>query len=63
MLESQNAELRSVIQISTANGSMTIKPNGQLMLKGMSVTLESTGTAEIKAAGTLIFKGARIINN
>jgi hypothetical protein len=68
VLESQNAELRSVIQISTTAGSMTISPRGQLVLKGMSVLLDSAsraeirsaGSAEIKAAGDIIMKGALI---
>jgi hypothetical protein len=62
VLESQNAELRSVIQISTAAGSMTINPRGQLMLKGMSVVLESTNHAEIRAAGSMNLKAAGDMN-
>jgi hypothetical protein len=60
MLESQNAELRSMIQISTAAGTMTIKPSRQLVIKSMHVVHESTNKIEIKAAGDIILKGSRI---
>ncbi|MBI5536735.1 MAG: hypothetical protein HY898_28705 [Deltaproteobacteria bacterium] len=59
-LEAQNTELRNVIQISTAAGSVTIKPTGQLVLKGTSVAVESTGTTELKSSGTMTLKGALI---
>jgi hypothetical protein len=58
VLESQNAELRSVIQISTATGAMTINPRGQLVLKSMSVVLDSTNHAEIRAAGSMSIKAS-----
>jgi hypothetical protein len=59
-LEAQNTELRNVIEISTATGSMTIKPTGNLVLKGPSVMVESTGAAQVKTSGTLTLKGALV---
>lgn len=75
MLESQNAELRSMIQISTATGSMTINPNRKLVLKSMTVLLESTDFTDIstksmtiratnvmnlKASGDIILRASKI---
>ncbi len=59
-LEAQNAELRNVIQISTAAGSVTIKPSGKLKLVSASLELELTGSAEIKTSSNLTLKGALI---
>jgi hypothetical protein len=62
VLESQNAELRSVIQISAATGTMTINPSLKLVLKSMTVLLDSTSHAEIRAAGSMSLKAAGDMN-
>lgn len=59
-LETQNAALRSVIQIESLSGTVTINPSTTLKLKSARIDLESTSTTEIKASGTVTLKGALI---
>jgi type VI secretion system secreted protein VgrG len=40
-----------------------LKSDGSVMIRGTSITVESTGRASLKASGDLVLKGSRILNN
>jgi uncharacterized protein involved in type VI secretion and phage assembly len=48
------------IKIESSSGAMTIQANGQLNIKGATVTIEATGTLEIKASATLTVRGSLV---
>ena len=39
---------------------MTIEANGQLNIKAATITIEATGTLELKAGATLTIRGALV---
>jgi uncharacterized protein involved in type VI secretion and phage assembly len=48
----------NTITIATGSGDITIESKGQLKLKSQRISIEAGASMEIKAAGTLILKGA-----
>jgi uncharacterized protein involved in type VI secretion and phage assembly len=48
------------IKIECASGAMTIEARGQLKIKGTTVSIESTGTLDIKAGATLGMRGTLV---
>jgi uncharacterized protein involved in type VI secretion and phage assembly len=45
------------IEIDSASGAMTIQANGRLHISAASITIEATGTIELKATATLSVRG------
>ena len=48
------------ITVDSNSGAMTIEAKGPLKIKGVSITLEATGTLEIKANATLTLRGSLV---
>ena len=50
----------NVVKVDSNSGAMTIEAKGQLNIKGTTVTIESTGTLELKASATLTVRGSLV---
>ncbi|HET8774104.1 MAG TPA: phage baseplate assembly protein V [Thermoanaerobaculia bacterium] len=50
----------NTVKVDSASGAMTIEAKGQLRIKAASISLETTGTLEIKASATLTLRGALV---
>lgn len=53
-------EMGNVVSVDSNSGAMTIEAKGQLKIKGATISLEATGTLEIKASATLTIRGALV---
>lgn len=50
----------NVLKVESASGSMTIEAKGPLNIKGATVSIQSTGTLELKASATLTIQGSLV---
>ena len=50
----------NVVKVDSNSGAMTIEAKGQLNIKGATITIEATGTLELKAGATLTIRGALV---
>jgi uncharacterized protein involved in type VI secretion and phage assembly len=50
----------NVFRVDSASGAMTIESKGPLKIKGTTITLEATGTLEVKASATLTIRGSLV---
>jgi uncharacterized protein involved in type VI secretion and phage assembly len=48
------------LEIQSRNGSITLKATGKLKIQAASISLESSGTLELKAGATLSIRGALV---
>jgi uncharacterized protein involved in type VI secretion and phage assembly len=48
------------VKIDSNAGSITIEARGALKIKGASITIEATGTLDVKATGTLNVRGSMV---
>jgi uncharacterized protein involved in type VI secretion and phage assembly len=51
------------VKVDSTSGDMTIEAKGQLKLKARSISLEATGTIEVKASSTLTISGSLVSIN
>ena len=54
-------EIGNKVQVDSNSGAMTIEAKGQLTIKAASISLQATGTLEVKANATLTLRGT-IVN-
>ena len=50
----------NTVKVDSTSGAMTIEAKGQLRIKAASISLETTGTLEIKASATLTLRGSLV---
>jgi uncharacterized protein involved in type VI secretion and phage assembly len=50
----------NVFKVDSASGAMTIESKGPLKIKGTTITIEATGTLEVKASATLTIRGSLV---
>ena len=48
------------VKVDSTSGAMTIEAKGPLKIKALSITLEATGTLEVKASATLTLRGSLV---
>lgn len=48
------------VKVDSASGAMTIEAKGALKIKALSITLEATGTLEVKSSATLTLRGSLV---
>lgn len=53
-------ERGNAVKVDSNSGSMTIQATGKLTLKALNISIEATGTLEIKANATLNIRGALV---
>jgi uncharacterized protein involved in type VI secretion and phage assembly len=56
-------EKGNVVKVDSNSGAMTIEAKGQLNIKAATITIESTGTMELKAGATLTIRGSLVAIN
>jgi len=49
--------------IKAGDASITLKKNGDIVLKGKNLTSDSSGKVSVKAASDLVLKGSKISQN
>jgi uncharacterized protein involved in type VI secretion and phage assembly len=53
-------EKGNVVKVDSNSGAMTIEAKGQLNIKGVTITIEASGTLELRANATLTVRGALV---
>lgn len=53
-------EKGNVVKVDSNANSMTIEAKGALTIKGATITIEATGTLEMKASATMTIRGAMV---
>jgi uncharacterized protein involved in type VI secretion and phage assembly len=53
-------EIGNVVKVDSNSGAMTIEAKGQLSIKAATISIEATGTIELKASATLTVRGALV---
>lgn len=53
-------EKGNVVKVDSNSGAMTIEAKGQLTIKGATISIESTGTLELKAGATITIQGTLV---
>lgn len=53
-------EKGNVVKVDSNSGAMTIEAKGQLKIKAASISIEATGTLELKSGGTMTIRGALV---
>ena len=51
------------IVLKTGSASITMKKNGDIIIKGKNLTLQGSGKINIKASSTVAIKGSKVTNN
>ena len=49
--------------IKAGDASITLKKNGDIVLKGKNLTSDASGKVSVKAASDLVLKGSKISQN
>jgi len=50
----------NVVKVDSNSGAMTIEAKGQLTIKGATVSIQATGTLELKAGATMTIQGTLV---
>ena len=53
-------EKGNTVKVDSNSGAMTIEAKGQLNIRGATITIEATGTLEVKASATLTLRGSLV---
>jgi len=53
-------EKGNLVKVDSNSGAMTIEAKGQLKLKAATISIEATGTLEVKANATLTIRGSMV---
>jgi len=48
------------VKVDSNSGAMTIEAKGQLTIKGATVSIQATGTLELKAGATMTIQGTLV---
>jgi len=51
------------IVLTTGKASITMKKDGTILIKGGNISMDGSGTINIKASGDLTVKGKKILEN
>jgi type VI secretion system secreted protein VgrG len=51
------------IVLTTGKASITMKKDGTILIKGGNITMDGSGTINIKASGEVTVKGRKILEN
>ncbi len=51
------------IILKTGSASITMKKNGDIVIKGKNITMQGSGKINIKASSTVAIKGSKVTNN
>jgi type VI secretion system secreted protein VgrG len=51
------------IVLTTGSASITMKKNGDIVIKGKDITIEGSGAITAKASKNVVLKGAKVLNN
>jgi type VI secretion system secreted protein VgrG len=51
------------VTITTGSASITLKKDGSVLIKGKDIVIDAAGNASITAAGEVVIKGTRILQN
>jgi len=51
------------VTITTGEASISMKKNGEIVIKGKNITLDGSGKINVKASGDVIIKGSKISQN
>jgi type VI secretion system secreted protein VgrG len=51
------------VVIKAGDASITLKKNGDIVLKGKNLTTDASGKVSVKAASDLVLKGSKISQN
>jgi type VI secretion system secreted protein VgrG len=51
------------IVLKTGSASITMKKNGDIVIKGKNITLQASGKITGKASSNVVLKGAKVLNN
>jgi type VI secretion system secreted protein VgrG len=51
------------LSLKSGDASILAKKDGDIAIKGKDVSIEASGKVNCKAAGDLILKGARVLQN
>ena len=50
----------NVVKVDSSSGAMTIEAKGQLTIKGATISIQATGTLELKAGATMTIQGTLV---
>lgn len=56
-------EAGNKVQVETSSGAMKIEAKGKLSIKAASITIEATGTLEMKSSATMTIRGSMVSIN
>ena len=51
------------VQIQTGGSSITLRKNGSITIKGKHITIDASGTVNVRASGDIKIKGSKISQN
>jgi uncharacterized protein involved in type VI secretion and phage assembly len=53
----------NTVKVESSSGAMTIEAKGQLNIKATTITIEATGTFDLKSSGTMTIRGSLVTIN
>lgn len=51
------------ITITTGNASISMRKDGTIAIRGRNITIDGSGTVNVKASGNVVVKGSKVLSN